>query len=117
MSGVQTCALPISHWPVRWSNRRLEAWATRQPGAKSSGRWRGSQRRGVEPMRREERRVGNEWSSDVCSSDLPLAGEMEQQEAGGLGDAAARGEEFGTMAGEPAEGGGADEKGRAACRE
>src|SRR5256885_11806360 len=67
VTGVQTCALPISGWRCpRWSYSRpshCTSWSTRRSSATSAGSswpaW---------PSRSEERRVGKEgrtrWSPD-----------------------------------------------------
>src|SRR5579875_65995 len=76
VTGVQTCALPISIWLRQFRRVRglcgmLDAWGWALFAYVTLA--------SVWFWRSEERRVGNEcrslcdWSSDVCSSDLDLA--------------------------------------------
>src|ERR1035438_5223788 len=70
VTGVQTCALPISSYvrnpppPIS----RLQARGIARKAA--SRRARSSAGRLQYESRSEERRGGSDWSSDVCSSDL-----------------------------------------------
>src|ERR1039458_2017400 len=79
MSGVQTCALPILIFPVAVKRSfapprtsTLVSTHTFVPATSISYVL-------MLLARSEERRVGNEWSSDVCSSDLDLPGGCEAQ--------------------------------------
>src|SRR5690606_40105419 len=69
VTGVQTCALPISRW-LRPGGRGRTAWPNPTAHASSPSRWctgppartSGARRRtsGIRPRRSEERRVGKE---------------------------------------------------------
>src|SRR5699024_12448760 len=65
VTGVQTCALPISAADVAGAEMHcLHRWITPscRRGSRGSRRW-WSSSRGARPVRSEERRVGKEWTT------------------------------------------------------
>src|ERR1035438_7854316 len=70
VTGVQTCALPISIVGRSGPMASGSAWWTRTTKARRPVTRRASHIHGWLVARSEERRGGSDWSSDVCSSDL-----------------------------------------------
>src|ERR1039458_1946244 len=70
MTGVQTCALPIYDVSRMTANRLDPRQAVHDELIAAGEPWLGDVEQGQILRRSEERRAGNDWSSDVCSSDL-----------------------------------------------
>src|ERR1035441_10691634 len=79
VTGVQTCALPIC-LAQGSGNADVDGVELQHGGQIRGGaQFSGCHQRDQRGTRSEERRVGSDWSSDVCSSDLSCAGEWERR--------------------------------------
>src|ERR1039458_5300516 len=70
VTGVQTCALPISYSRVVYTDEAGQPYAENWTLHGAGHAWSGGSPKGSFTDRSEERRGRSDWSSDVCSSDL-----------------------------------------------